>query len=886
MLRTAYLSQSMSAQSLSVLCVDDEPGLAALVGTYLERFDRTVDVTAATSAGRALAELADTEFDCIVSDYDMPGIDGLALLESVRAERPTVPFIMYTGNGSEAVASDAVSAGVTDYVQKRTGTDQYRSLARRIRSAVERREQGHTAQDDTDHREAAERSLETAPDPVFVTVDTRCVYANPGAEALLAGERDSVIGAPLDTLVRHAHTGTTPAGTDRGAHSGGVSEGFEGTQVARERLLVTAGDRERPVETVARTIAWDGESATVHVLRENGETSPGENGSRQSLMSAAVEASPDGILVTGADRQPVSYNDQFLDYWDLPESILGSTDGQVLFDAMAERVAGTETFRSHVREQYATPSDTQRSLVRLENGTKLDQYSAPVGDGNNTHSHIWYFRDIADSQGSGQTAQGVFDRMTDAVIALDNEWRLTFLNKQAEELLGRTTDGLLGTELWTAFPGVEETEAYDRYHEAVETGEPVSFEMDYEPLKAIFDIRAYPSETGLTVYFRDVTEQRRTETELRAAVDSLRDLYTVASDQTMSFEEKREELLALGASYLGLSNGFVTEISDNQQSIRASVGDHDLLQPGGSCPLEESYCRRTVTTEEGFLAVTHAGESDQVTDTAHDVFGLETYIGSRMIVDNELYGTVCFASTTPRAKEFSGMERMFVEVLARWLSYELEQQAYCSQLEATNDQLEEFASIVSHDLRNPLGVASLRLSLAREECNSEHLDSIEQAHERMETLIEDILTLAREGAVVDELAAVDLAGLCETAWTHVDTGAATVTVETEQRLLADESRLTQLVENLVRNAVEHGGPNVTVTVGDLEDGFYLEDDGVGIPPDRRSQLFESGHSTDPSGTGIGLRIVRKVVDAHGWAVTVTDSDAGGARFEITGVDRP
>ena len=880
----------MSLQSLSVLCVDDEPGLAALVGTYLERFDRTVDVTAATSAGQALAELADTEFDCIVSDYDMPGIDGLALLESVRAEHPTVPFIMYTGNGSEAVASDAVSAGVTDYVQKKTGTDQYQSLARRIRSTAERRGQEgeHTSgQDNTGRREAAERILETAPDPVFVTVDTRCVYANPSAGALLTGERDSLVGASLDTLVRHAHTTSSSAGTDSSGRPGEAPERSGPTpEVLRERLLVTAGDREQPVESVSRSITWDGEAATVHVLRADGEMSSGEDGSRQSLTSAAVEASPDGILVTGTDRQPVTYNDQFLDYWDLPESILGSTDGQMLFEAMGERVAATETFRSHVREQYATSADTQRSLVTLENGTVLDQYSAPVEGGDDTHGYIWYFREATDLRGSRQTAQDAFDRMTDAVLALDTEWRLTFLNEQAEELLGRTTEELLGTELWAAFPDIEETEAYDRYHEAVETGEPVSFEVHYEPLETTFDIRAYPSETGLTVYFRDVTEQRQTETELRAAVDSLRDLYTIASDQTLSFEEKQEELLALGASYLDLPNGFVTEISDGQQLITASVGDHDLLQPGESCPLEESYCQSTITSEEGFLAVAHAGNSNLVADTAHDVFELETYIGGRVVVDNELYGTVCFASDSPRSQEFSGMERTFVEVLARWLSYELEQRAYRSQLEATNNQLEEFASIVSHDLRNPLGVASLRLNLVREECNSEHLDSIEQAHERMETLIEDILTLAKEGAVVDELAAVDLATLCERSWTNVDTGAATVTVEAERRLLADESRLAQLVENLVRNAVEHGGSSVTVTVGDLENGFYVEDDGVGIPPDRRSQLFESGHSTKQSGTGIGLRIVRKVVDAHDWAITVTDSDTGGARFEITGVERP
>ena len=224
-------------------------------------------------------------------------------------------------------------------------------------------------------------------------------------------------------------------------------------------------------------------------------------------------------------------------------------------------------------------------------------------------------------------------------------------------------------------------------------------------------------------------------------------------------------------------------------------------------------------------------------------------------------------------------------MLVRWLSYELEQRAYRARLETSNQQLEEFASVVSHDLRNPLGVASLRLELAREECDSEHLADVERAHTRMETLINDILTLAREGAVVDEPAPVSLSELCLSCWSHVDTGAATVDVTAEEQILADESRLSQLLENLVRNAVEHGGSDVTVSIGDLPDGFYIEDDGVGIPPDRRDGLLDPDRLGESDDTRIGLRVVRKVADAHGWTVTVTESPDGGARFEFTDVER-
>jgi signal transduction histidine kinase len=205
------------------------------------------------------------------------------------------------------------------------------------------------------------------------------------------------------------------------------------------------------------------------------------------------------------------------------------------------------------------------------------------------------------------------------------------------------------------------------------------------------------------------------------------------------------------------------------------------------------------------------------------------------------------------------------------------------QLQRQNERLNEFASVVSHDLRNPLNVAQGRVELAREECDTEHLDPAANALDRSLALIDDLLTLAREGDTVGETASVNLAELAEICWQNVDTADATLSVESERSIRADRSRLQQLVENLVRNAVEHGGDGVTVTVGDLGDGFYVEDDGAGIPPEDRDSVFDAGFSTSREGTGFGLSIVQQVAEAHGWRIAVTESAAGGARFEITGV---
>ena len=210
------------------------------------------------------------------------------------------------------------------------------------------------------------------------------------------------------------------------------------------------------------------------------------------------------------------------------------------------------------------------------------------------------------------------------------------------------------------------------------------------------------------------------------------------------------------------------------------------------------------------------------------------------------------------------------------------------ELQRQNERLEQFASVVSHDLRNPLNVASSALDLLSEpddETQAEYYAKVDRSLDRMAGIIDDVLALARKGQTVDEVATVSLSTVARDAWAYVETDDSTLTVDADFEFRADAGRLQDLLANVFRNAVEHNDDPVSVEVGALSagTGFYVADDGEGLPGEV-DDIFQMGNSTSDAGTGMGLAIVSEIATAHGWAVEATESDAGGARFEVTDVD--
>ncbi|WP_396613450.1 sensor histidine kinase (plasmid) [Haloferax sp. S1W] len=201
-----------------------------------------------------------------------------------------------------------------------------------------------------------------------------------------------------------------------------------------------------------------------------------------------------------------------------------------------------------------------------------------------------------------------------------------------------------------------------------------------------------------------------------------------------------------------------------------------------------------------------------------------------------------------------------------------------------NERLETFTSVVSHDLRNPMTVARGRVELARETGEVEHLEPATDALDRMDEIIDDVLSLARLGPDAIDPSPVSFDAVVSGAWSNVGTADATLHTDGGGAVIVADGRfLQEAFENLFRNAIEHAGTDATIRVGLLDTGFYVEDDGPGIPESKRGEVFTPGESS-AGGTGLGLALVDEIAGGHGWDLSVTSSDDGGARFEFYGVN--
>lgn len=446
----------------------------------------------------------------------------------------------------------------------------------------------------------------------------------------------------------------------------------------------------------------------------------------------------------------------------------------------------------------------------------------------------------------------VIESMRDGYVVLDTKDRVVDRNDAARELWDSPSESV-GDDIHTVLP--ELTPVLDEHEHGTRTENELTVEIDGETrflLATVSSLTHIETTIGHLVLLRDITERRAVQRRYRTLIENSSDIIFVVQ-----------------------ADGTITYVSP---SIRNILGLDPEPLVGGSCfdlVLEEDR----EALKEGFAEILDDPEATtreeyRTRDGDGNVRVLEA-IGRNMLEDPFVHGIVINARDVTARRE---RERELAETN--------EQLAEANErLEAANDRLEEFASVISHDLRNPLNVAKGRLELAREHGDDEHLENVADSLDRMEAIVEDVLTLARQGEGVSDLERVELAQLAREAWTHVDTEDATLVVAENGRFEADSSRLLQLLENLFRNAREHVGDDVTVTVG-VEDGLlYVEDDGRGIPPEKRDDVFESGFTTNEDGTGFGLSIVTQIASAHGWEVSVTEGSSGGARFEFHGLER-
>lgn len=702
-----------------------------------------------------MTQLAETEFDCIVSDYDMPDQNGLEFLETIRTDYPDIPFILYTAKGSEQVASDAISAGVTDYMQKESGTDQYTVLANRIKNSVEQ----YRAEQE------AKRTQQRLQDLTESTPDCMWMFTSDWDNLLFISGYEEVWGRPTEEL------------------------------------------RESP----------------------------------QDFLNS----------VDPADRERVN--------------------------------------RAMNRVSNGDSIDIEYRILRGDDTTGWVWVKGePVFDDNGEVARIVGFtRDITDRKEHKQELERTTERMlfvlrsTDAAI-----WEL---NTETETIAGYPTPcPLFNQEFDTVDEFVEEIQPDDQpkvksaIQTSIETGDAATIEFrpapDVEAEWVESRTKPVEDETGsvslLTGLIRDITDRKRHEQRINCLYDATTDLI-----QADTHEAIAETAVETVHDILDMPINAVWFLDDTDNTLKPVAVTDEGTELHGEIPVfepSESLSWDAFQSQETKVFENVASEPGR-----HNP---ETPIRSEIILPLGEHGVMNIGST--EIEEFDETDVSLARILAANVEAALTRADEHQELARQHERLDEFATVVSHDLRNPLNVASGQLKLAQIDCESEHLNEVAEAHKRMETLIDHLLTLAREGESVTEMEPIPLQSITANCWDTVATGGATLITDTTQTINADRGRLKQLFENLFRNAIDHGGTDVTVTVGELDDGFYVADDGPGIPESDRDNVFEEGYSTAAENTGFGLAIVQTIIEAHGWNVSITDSIDGGARFEITSVEEP
>ena len=466
-----------NSRQIHVLHVDDEPDFADMAAEFLERLDERFDVETATNAGEAIDRLSENRYDCIVSDFEMPGQDGIEFLRAIRETHPDLPFILYTGKGSEAVASEAISAGVTDYLQKETGTSQYEVLANRIRNAVG---QFHTrgelerSQDLLSHTEKLANIGGWEAD-----VETGEQRWTEGTYAIHDIDPASDFDPTVDAGVDFFHP------DDQGEIRRRVERCMEiGEPYDVELRLITADDRLCWVRATGEPVRKDEEIVTIRgAIRDITERKERERGlsEEKEKYSTLVEQRHDGILVL-QDSVIKFVNEQSM-------NIVGYEESELLGKPFREIVAPHDRDRLQDRYQRRLDPETDSPPAqydiqfRTKDGEqRYANISAAKIQFEGEPADLVSFRDITERKKRSRRLDTLISNLPGIVYRARNDpdWPMEFVKGECESLTGYAAAAIEeGEVIWGE--DIVHPEDQQEVWEAVQKslGEERPFEITY-----------------------------------------------------------------------------------------------------------------------------------------------------------------------------------------------------------------------------------------------------------------------------------------------------------------------------------------------------------------------------------------------------------------------
>ena len=472
------------------------------------------------------------------------------------------------------------------------------------------------------------------------------------------------------------------------------------------------------------------------------------------------------------------------------------------------------------------------------------------------------------------------ERIGDGFFAVDNDWQVKYWNRAAEQLTEVRKDDIIRKNLWDIFSDALDTSIHAQYMRAKETGTAVHFEDYFQPLDKWFEISAHPSITGLSVYFKDVSDRKLADLEIKKGYERFEKVTQATSDAIWDWDMV-ENTLYWGKGFTTLF-GYNTEKGsptleswsshlhpDDRERVIASLEEMLVSKDNNHWREEYRYLKGdgnySEVIDKGILIWDENGKPNRMVGAMSDITAQKLY------------------------------EKSLKEI-----NQKLEQHA--KKLAISNEELEQFAYMASHDLQEPLRmVTSFLTQLERK--YSDKLD--EKAHQyiyfavdgakRKRNIILDLLEYSRVGKDIQNLERIDLnevvSGVLFAQQQVINENQIEVKVAELPIIQGFNAPLVQVFHNLISNAIKFRKKDVPakIEIGYKEFNghweFTVQDNGIGIDKNYFPKIFlifQRLHSReDYSGTGIGLSIVKKIVENFGGQIWVESIENKGSKFYFT-----
>ena len=495
----------------------------------------------------------------------------------------------------------------------------------------------------------------------------------------------------------------------------------------------------------------------------------------------------------------------------------------------------------------------------------------------------------------------ILQDQAELICRYEPDTTLTFVNEAFCRHFGKPEELLLGTAFADLFPEGGR-DALLSHISRLYPGQPVTYEQQSLTLDGQLawhewtDRAIAGPEDGIIEYqsvARDITRSRRQQLALRRLLE-------ITASQHQSLAEKIDEVILLGLDHFGLENGVVSEIRGTAYVVRHAVSPIEAIKPGVTLALGDTYCAHTLEQDRP-VAFDHVGSSELGQADCYRQLRLEAYIAAPIMVGGELFGTLNFSARLPATRGFGSEDLETIALLAQWLGLQILNGQKQAELERSNSDLEQFASVASHDLQEPLRTISSFCELLEQRYAGKLDDDAEEfigfivdGARRMQGLIDDLLSYSRAGTKGRDFEMVDSDAILEKALQNLkaalDRNDAVIERGPLPKVCADEVQVLQLLQNLIGNAIKFRAEEplrITVTADDQGDAwcFSVTDNGIGIEPKFAKRIFlvfQRLHTREAiEGSGIGLSICKKIVERHGGRIWVEPAPAGGSRFLFT-----